>query len=127
MEEEFSNWQEHAIKAYLYCGVTAVKSVGDATEELLKLRERFRSAELLGAEVFMTGPIFTAPGGHGTEYFRNFPEMVRLKLEPQMAAAYNTPAEAAARVDSIGDAGSGTASKWFWKPAARALCSSDWI
>jgi imidazolonepropionase-like amidohydrolase len=101
MEEEFSNWQERAIKAYLYSGVTAVKSVGDATDDLLLLRERFRSAELLGAEVFMTGPLFTAPGGHGTEYFKSFPEMARLKMEPQMAAAYSTPSEAVSRVDTL--------------------------
>src|SRR4051812_2982224 len=43
MEKEFSNWPEHALSAYLYCGVTAVKSVGDATDDLLKLKQKIRS------------------------------------------------------------------------------------
>jgi imidazolonepropionase-like amidohydrolase len=71
----------------------------------LKLRAKIRSGEMLGSEVFMTGPLFTAPGGHGTEYFKNFPEMVRQRLEPQMAAAYSNPAEAAARVDTLAGQG----------------------
>ena len=105
MEEEFTDWPRTALNAYLYSGVIAVKSVGDATDDLLKLREKIRAGEMLGAEVFMTGPLFTAPGGHGTEYFKNFPEMVRQRLEPQMAAAYSNPAEAAARVDTLAGQG----------------------
>ena len=100
-DQEMMNWPEHAVKSYLYSGVTAVKSVGDATQEVLKLKHLLASGEMLGAELFMTGPLFTAPGGHGTEYFRSLPEMVRNSLEPQMTAAYSVPAEAAARVDSL--------------------------
>ena len=100
-EPEFMNWPEHALSAYLYSGVIAVKSVGDATDDLLKLRARIRSGEMLAPDLYMTGPLFTAPGGHGTEYFKNFPEMMRQKLEPQMAAAYTNPADATARVDQL--------------------------
>jgi imidazolonepropionase-like amidohydrolase len=32
MEEEFTDWPRSALNAYLYCGVIAVKSVGDATD-----------------------------------------------------------------------------------------------
>jgi imidazolonepropionase-like amidohydrolase len=78
-----------------------VRSVGDDTEGLLRIRDRLRSGEVLAAELFMTGPLFTAPGGHGTEYFKDMPEMVRRKLEPQMAAAYANPSEAAARVEEL--------------------------
>jgi imidazolonepropionase-like amidohydrolase len=49
----------------------------------------------------MTGPLFTAPGGHGTEYFKGLPEMARKTIEAQMAAAYSVPAEASARVDAL--------------------------
>jgi imidazolonepropionase-like amidohydrolase/ABC-type multidrug transport system permease subunit len=100
-DQEMANWPEHAVRSYLYSGVTAAKSVGDATGDLLKLKHRLASGEILGAELFMTGPLFTAPGGHGTEYFRSLPEMLRKSLEPQMAAAYSAPSDAAARVDSL--------------------------
>jgi imidazolonepropionase-like amidohydrolase/ABC-type multidrug transport system permease subunit len=101
VDQEMANWPEHAVRSYLYAGVTAAKSVGDATDDLLKLKHRLASGELLGSEIFMTGPLFTAPGGHGTEYFRNLPEMMRKSLEGQMAAAYSSPDEAAARVDAL--------------------------
>jgi imidazolonepropionase-like amidohydrolase len=75
--------------------------VGDVTGALIELRRRVRTAELLATEIFMTGPLFTAPDGHGTEYFQHMPEMARRSLEPQMAAAYTTPSEAAERVDAL--------------------------
>jgi len=105
MEQEFSDWSARALGAYLYCGVVAVKSVGDATDDLLKLRAKIRRGEMLAAELFMTGPLFTAPGGHGTEYFKNFPEMMRQRLEPQMAAAYANPSDAEARVNALAGQG----------------------
>ena len=59
---------ERALEAYLYCGVTAVRSAGDKLDDMLKLREQFNSGEKLGSELFFCGPLFTAEGGHGTEY-----------------------------------------------------------
>jgi hypothetical protein len=103
-DQEMANWADHAIRSYVYSGVTGAKSVGDATDDLLKLKHRLAAGEVLGPEIFMTGPLFTAPGGHGTEYFRNLPEMLRNSLEPQMAAAYSSPSEAAARVDALATA-----------------------
>src|SRR5262249_50100492 len=38
--EEMANWPQHAVRSYLYSGVTAAKSVGDVTDELLKLKHR---------------------------------------------------------------------------------------
>ena len=104
-DEEMANWPEHAARSYLYSGVTAAKSVGDATTGLLKLKHRLAEGELLGAELFMTGPLFTAPGGHGTEYFRNLPEILRTQYEPEMAAAYSNPSEAVARVNLLAEQG----------------------
>jgi imidazolonepropionase-like amidohydrolase/ABC-type multidrug transport system permease subunit len=100
-DPEVTNWSAHAAAAYLYSGVTAAKSVGDATDDLLKLKHRIASGEVLGTELFMTGPLFTAPGGHGTEYFQGLPETVKKTMEAQMAAAYSVPAEATARVDAL--------------------------
>ena len=105
VDEEMRNWPEHAVRAYLYSGVTAAKSVGDATDVLQKLKQRLQSGEILGTELFMTGPLFTAPGGHGTEFFTNLPEMLRTAMESQMAAAYSSPSEAASRVDKLAEQG----------------------
>ncbi len=101
MDPEMADWPSHAVKSYLYSGVTAAKSVGDGTSDLLKLKQRIASGEVLGSELFMVGPLFTAPGGHGTEYFRNMPEQLRKTLEPEMTAAYSNPSEATARVDAL--------------------------
>ena len=105
MDKEMLNWPEHAVKAYLYSGVTAAKSTGDATDDLLKLKRRLASGELLGTELFMVGPLFTAPGGHGTEYSRNMPDGIRQQFEAQMTAAYSQPSEATARVDALATQG----------------------
>jgi imidazolonepropionase-like amidohydrolase/ABC-type multidrug transport system permease subunit len=104
-DEENQDWPEHAARSYLYSGVIAVKSAGDPLDYLLKLKQRLAAGEVLGTEVFMVGPMFTAPGGHGTEYFKNMPEVVRQQYEPQTVAAFTNPAEAAARVDQIAQAG----------------------
>ena len=104
-DQEMARWPERAARAYLYSGITAAKSVGDATDDLLKVKHRLANGEVLGTELFMTGPLFTAPGGHGTEYFRYLPEMLRKSLEPQIAAAYSDPSEAVARVDTLASQG----------------------
>ena len=58
------------LAAYLYSGITAVKSVGDPLDAILKVRTLVNSGERLGAELFACGPMFTAAGGHGTESSR---------------------------------------------------------
>ena len=47
--------KEQALAAYLYSGVTAVRSVGAATDGMLAVREHINSGEKLGAEVFVVG------------------------------------------------------------------------
>jgi ABC-type multidrug transport system permease subunit len=51
---------DRALEAYLYSGVTAVRSTGDFLDEILKARERFAEGQKLGAELFLCGPLFTA-------------------------------------------------------------------
>jgi ABC-type multidrug transport system permease subunit len=79
-DQEMANWPERAVRSYLYSGVTAARSVGDATDDILKLERRLASGEILGAE------LFTASGGQGTQYFKSLPEMMKTPLEPQMDA-----------------------------------------
>jgi imidazolonepropionase-like amidohydrolase len=60
---------ERALAQYLYSGITTVKSTGDLLDSSLALRRRVADGSLLGAELVVSGPIFTTEGGHGTEYF----------------------------------------------------------
>jgi ABC-2 type transport system permease protein len=71
------------LAAYLYSGVTAVRSVGDPLDTVLKVRSQVNSGERLGAELFTCGPLFTASGGHGTEYFKGMPENMRKAAQAQ--------------------------------------------
>ncbi len=89
------------LAAYLYSGVTAVKSVGDALDAVLKAREQGDSSEKLGAELFAVGPLFTAPGGHGTEYSKNIPEVARGSFEAQFLRLPKTPEEASQMVNEL--------------------------
>jgi imidazolonepropionase-like amidohydrolase/ABC-type multidrug transport system permease subunit len=89
------------LAAYLYSGVTAVKSAGDVLDEVLKARDIEASGEKLGAELFAVGPLFTAPGGHGTEYGKNLPEMIRGNFDAQFLRLPKTAAEAKKMVDEL--------------------------
>ena len=89
------------LAAYLYRGVTAVKSVGDVLDAVLKARDDGNSGEKLGAELFAVGPLFTAPGGHGTEYSKNIPEVARGNFEAQFLRLPKTPEEARNMVDQL--------------------------
>ncbi len=82
---------ERELASYLYCGVTAVRSLGDALDTMLELRKPFDSGEKLGTELFFAGPLFTTEGGHGTEYAKYLPEMQRDGLPPAIRSlAENT-------------------------------------
>jgi imidazolonepropionase-like amidohydrolase/ABC-type multidrug transport system permease subunit len=86
---------------YLYCGITAVKSVGDMLDTVLQVRQTVNSGEKLGAEFFLVGPLFTTAGGHGTEYFRQVPEAQRRSLEAQFVRLPKTAEEAKQMVDAL--------------------------
>jgi imidazolonepropionase-like amidohydrolase/ABC-type multidrug transport system permease subunit len=92
---------ERELEAYLYCGVTAVRSAGDKVDDMLKLRERFNSGEKLGSELFLCGPLFTAEGGHGTEYAKGLPEMARAGFNAQFLRIPKTPEDARQQVDDL--------------------------
>jgi imidazolonepropionase-like amidohydrolase/ABC-type multidrug transport system permease subunit len=51
---------ERNLAAYLYCGVTAVRSAGDQLDVALKIRALVNSGEKQGAEYFVAGPVFSA-------------------------------------------------------------------
>jgi imidazolonepropionase-like amidohydrolase/ABC-type multidrug transport system permease subunit len=92
---------QRELAAYLYCGVTAVKSVGDMLDIALQVRQTVNSGEKLGSEFFTVGPLFTTAGGHGTEYFKNAPQMIRTRMEAQFVRAPKTPEDAKQSVDAL--------------------------
>lgn len=79
------------LQAYLYSGVTAVRSAGDSLDEMLKVRRLYASGEKLGAELFLCGPLFTAEGGHGTQFAKFMPEAFRASF---LAGFVRTPTSA---------------------------------
>ncbi|MGD1072657.1 MAG: amidohydrolase family protein [Bryobacteraceae bacterium] len=92
---------ERELAAYLYSGVTAVRSVGDLLDNALKTRNAVNSGEKLGAEFFTTGPLFTVPGGHGTEILKSLPSALRSQAEAQFLRLPKTAEEAKQEVDAL--------------------------
>jgi imidazolonepropionase-like amidohydrolase len=92
---------ERELRAYLFCGVTSVRSAGDAVEDTLKVRKLFGSGEKLGTELFMCGPLFTTEGGHGTEYGKFLPEPMRADFIAQFVRTPHSAEEAHKQVDAL--------------------------
>ena len=95
----------HALTAYLYSGVTTVRSVGDALNSSLELRAQARSGERLMSGLFVCGPLFTAEGGHGTEYFATALDSYRQQLMKQFVRTPKTADEARGQVRELAAAG----------------------
>jgi imidazolonepropionase-like amidohydrolase/ABC-type multidrug transport system permease subunit len=89
------------LRAYLYSGVTAIRSVGDMLDASLKFRQVFNSGEKEGTEFFAYGPLFTVPGGHGTEIMENLPEPMKQQANGQFLRMPKTPDEARKDVDDL--------------------------
>ena len=96
---------EHELQAYLYSGVTAVRSAGDTLSDMLKLRRLYGSGEKLGTELFLCGPLFTAEGGHPTEFAKFVPEMSRASFLAGFVRTPKTQEEANAQVDDLAHKG----------------------
>ena len=89
------------LAAYLYSGVTTVRSVGDVLNMTPQVRSTSNSGEKLGAELFTCGPLFTTKGGHGTEYFKALPQNIRENLEKQFTRIPTSAEEAHRQVDEL--------------------------
>jgi len=90
-----------ALAAYLYSGVTTVRSVGDLLDNILKVRSSVSSGEMLGSDLSTCGPVFTAAGAHGTEFFKGVPANVRANLEKQSVRIPTSSDEARQQVDEL--------------------------
>jgi imidazolonepropionase-like amidohydrolase/ABC-type multidrug transport system permease subunit len=89
------------LAAYLYSGVTTVRSVGDGLDGILKVRSQVSSGEVLGSDLQTCGPLFTAPGGHGTEYFKSLPANLRANAEKQFTRIPTSAEQARQQVDDL--------------------------
>jgi len=92
---------ERADAALLYSGVTAARSVGDGLDASLKLRAEVASGARLGALLFVCGPMFTAEGGHGTEFVQHLPDALRENVKAQLLRIPKTPEEARLQVREL--------------------------
>ncbi len=90
-----------ALAAYLYCGVTTVKSVADPLDESLKLRGKVNEGERLGSSFMTCGPAFTIDGGHGTEFFESFPATLKAVALQQWVRLPKTGDEARQQVREL--------------------------
>jgi imidazolonepropionase-like amidohydrolase len=92
---------EREMQSYLFCGVTSVRSAGDAVDDTLKVRKLFGSGEKLGTELFLCGPLFTTEGGHGTEYGKFLPEAMRAGFIAQFVRTPKSADEGRKQVDAL--------------------------
>jgi len=92
---------DRELAAYLFSGVTAVKSAGDQLDMVLKHRATIASGERLGAELFAVGPLFTTPGGHGTEFSQYMPESMRASFDEQFVRLPKSAEEARTQVNDL--------------------------
>jgi imidazolonepropionase-like amidohydrolase len=92
---------ERALESYLYCGITTVRSVGDRLDDMLKLRAKFGTGEKLGTDLIFCGPLFTAEGGHGTEYARFMPEAMQASFNAQFVRTPKSAEEGRREVDDL--------------------------
>jgi imidazolonepropionase-like amidohydrolase len=68
---------------------------------MLRLHHLFGTGERLGTELFFCGPLFTAEGGHGTEYYKNIPEPMRQQIMEQSVRLPRSAEEGRQQVDAL--------------------------
>lgn len=106
-EIEYTPWRERRdLKAYLYAGVTTIKSLGDDQNNMLMLRGQERAGKLVSPRIFAVGKVLTAPGGHpAATTLAQAPGFVVegavSQVDTEEAARSVVKAQAYARVDGI--------------------------
>jgi imidazolonepropionase-like amidohydrolase/ABC-type multidrug transport system permease subunit len=93
------------LAAYLYSGITAVRSTGDMLYDSLALRKEINSGRYLGAELFVCGPLFTARGGHPEEFLKWVPSSMQARVRSEFLRQPKSTAEARQQVDALKQAG----------------------
>jgi imidazolonepropionase-like amidohydrolase/ABC-type multidrug transport system permease subunit len=106
-DEDYSSSKTmpHSAAALLYSGIIAARSAGDELDESRRLRDQIAAGSKLGAQLFICGPMFTAQGGHGTEFLQYLPAVVRESVQSQLVRLPKTPEEARLQVRELKAAG----------------------
>ena len=99
------NAEKRRLAAYLYSGITAVRSTGDQLHDSLNLRKEMQSGKYQGADLFTCGPLFTAEGGHPEELIKYFPASMQASAKAEFLRQPKSPAEAQRQVDQLKSAG----------------------
>lgn len=89
------------LAAYLYSGVTTVRSDADPMETVLQVQDQVNRGVKLGAETLTCGPVFTAKGTYEAEYFSALPESLRQQAEAQFILTPASAQEARHEVDQL--------------------------
>jgi imidazolonepropionase-like amidohydrolase len=82
-----------------------VKSAGDTLDASIALRKRVADGDLLGAELYVSGPLFTTEGGHGTEYFSWLEGPAKAAMIEQFVRTPTSPDQAREQVRQLKTAG----------------------
>jgi imidazolonepropionase-like amidohydrolase/ABC-type multidrug transport system permease subunit len=100
-DNDFEKNMQRSAAALLYSGVTAARSVGDGLDASLKLRKSLADGARLGSQLFVCGPMFTAEGGHGTEFVEHLPGAIKDNVKAQLVRTPKTPEEARKQVREL--------------------------
>ncbi|MCH7823541.1 MAG: amidohydrolase family protein [Acidobacteria bacterium] len=82
-----------ALHGFIYSGITAIFDAGNRADFIFGLRAREREGEIVSPRIFATGPVVTAPGGHGggrgATLIDSWPEAIEaldahIELQPDM-------------------------------------------
>jgi imidazolonepropionase-like amidohydrolase/ABC-type multidrug transport system permease subunit len=95
------NAEKRRLAAYLFSGITAVRSTGDLLDGVLELRKEMSSGKYDGAEFFSCGPLFTAEGGHPEELLEKWPVSMRKSAREQFMRFPKSGAQARDQVDAL--------------------------
>jgi len=96
---------ERALAAYLYSGVTAVRSTGDWLDQSLALRAKVEQLQFTGADLATCGPLFTVEGGHPTQLIKGYPAAMQAAGRGQFLRLPKSPEEARRMVRELKQAG----------------------
>lgn len=96
---------ERELAAYLYCGITGVKSDGDGLNTMLGLRNRISIGELLAAELYVFSPTFIAKDGSGNQFLGKLTGPIKTMAEKQLFRIPGTPGQAAEQVRDLQESG----------------------
>lgn len=93
------------LAAYLYCGITSVRSGGDGLNTTLNLRDRISEGELLGAELFVFSPTFNTTGGYGTQFLDHLSGPIKAITAKQIFRFPTSPEQAKEQVGELKESG----------------------